>query len=26
MTNIPAFPINKKNHTLPVKFSTSGTA
>jgi len=22
----PAFPINKKNHTLPVKFTTSGTA
>lgn len=24
--NSPAFPINKKNHTLPVKFTTSGTA
>jgi len=24
--NLPAFPINKKNHTLPVKFSTNGTA
>ncbi|KAL8895992.1 MAG: hypothetical protein Q9192_003334 [Flavoplaca navasiana] len=23
--NIPALPINKKNHTLPVKFTTSGT-
>lgn len=24
--NSPAFPINKKNQTLPVKFTTSGTA
>lgn len=25
-SHLPAFPISKKNHTLPVKFTTNGTA